>query len=55
MNTLIDILKSLGTGFVCGAIFALLRLPVPAPVVLPGIAGIVGLSLGYMVIMHFKK
>lgn len=35
------------TGIVAGAVFAMIGLPVPAPKVLPGIVGILGLWLGY--------
>lgn len=35
------------TGFAAGFIFALLRLPIPAPPAFPGIAGIIGIYLGY--------
>jgi XapX domain-containing protein len=43
-----EILLSLGTGIVVGVLFAALRLPVPAPATLAGVAGILGLFLGYM-------
>ncbi len=42
-----EILLSLGTGVVAGILFAAIRLPVPAPPTLAGVAGIVGLFLGY--------
>ncbi|MDZ5471771.1 DUF1427 family protein [Bacillus sp. 31A1R] len=35
------------TGFIVGFIFALLKLPIPAPPALPGIMGIVGIYLGF--------
>jgi XapX domain-containing protein len=35
------------TGFVVGFIFALLKLPIPAPPALPGVMGIVGVYLGF--------
>ena len=46
MRTLYDILSSLLTGAAVGALFQLLRLPVPAPPVLAGVAGIFGIWLG---------
>ncbi len=39
-------LASLGTGIVVGLIFSALKLPLPAPPVLAGILGIVGIFLG---------
>ncbi|WLR61697.1 XapX domain-containing protein [Guptibacillus hwajinpoensis] len=35
------------TGFLVGLIFALLKLPIPAPPAFAGIAGIVGIYLGF--------
>lgn len=40
------ILAALGTGILVGLIFAALKLPLPAPPVWAGIAGIVGIFLG---------
>ena len=42
-------LLSLLTGAICGFIFAKLKLPIPAPQVLSGIVGILGIFLGYKV------
>jgi XapX domain-containing protein len=41
------ILLSLITGAVVGFVFALLKLPIPAPPALPGIMGIIGIYLGF--------
>ncbi len=38
------------TGFASGAVFALFKLPVPAPPVFAGVAGIIGLWAGYSLI-----
>jgi len=48
-----EILLSIVTGFGCGVIFAAFKLPVPAPPVFAGVAGIIGLWLGYDVITKF--
>ena len=42
-----ELVLSLGTGMAVGVLFAAIRLPVPAPSTLAGLAGIVGLFLGY--------
>lgn len=42
-----EVILSLGTGTVVGFLFALLRLPIPAPPALAGITGIVGVYLGF--------
>lgn len=42
-----EMILSLTTGAVCGTIFALFKLPVPAPTVIPGLLGIFGIFLGY--------
>lgn len=41
-----EIILALLTGLVVGAIFKLLKLPLPAPPILPGVLGIVGIYLG---------
>ncbi|NDB82091.1 MAG: DUF1427 family protein [Alphaproteobacteria bacterium] len=48
-----EIIFSILTGFGCGVIFAAFKLPVPAPPVFAGVAGIIGLWLGYDVITRF--
>lgn len=49
------LLKSLATGFAVGAIFSLIKLPIPAPPELPGIVGIVGIFLGFVVVKMFTR
>jgi XapX domain-containing protein len=39
------------TGLVVGFLFALFRLPIPAPPAFAGIVGIVGIYLGYKIFM----
>lgn len=46
-----EILLSVVTGFVCGSVFAAFKLPVPAPPVFAGVAGIVGLWAGYAILI----
>lgn len=41
------VILALITGFVVGFIFALLKLPIPAPPALAGVMGIVGVYLGF--------
>ena len=48
-----EIIFSVLTGFGCGVVFAAFKLPVPAPPVFAGVAGIIGLWLGYVVITKF--
>jgi XapX domain-containing protein len=45
-----EMFLSLVTGAVCGAAFAFFKLPVPAPTVIPGLLGILGIFLGYQLI-----
>ena len=49
-----DILKSLLTGMTVGVLFALLKLPIPAPLVFSGIVGIFGIWLGFILINYFR-
>jgi XapX domain-containing protein len=44
------ILKSLAVGIVVGLIFKAFNLPIPAPITIAGIAGIIGLYIGYKII-----
>ncbi|QLH83991.1 XapX domain-containing protein [Halosimplex pelagicum] len=41
------------TGFLTGAVFRFLNVPIPAPPNAAGILGIVGIYLGYVVLDHF--
>ena len=41
-----DVLLALAAGAIVGIIFSMLKLPLPAPPVLSGIAGIIGIYLG---------
>lgn len=43
------VLLSIVTGFVVGFVFALFKLPIPAPPALAGVTGIVGIYLGFQV------
>ncbi|PLR79781.1 XapX domain-containing protein [Bacillus canaveralius] len=43
------VILALITGFIVGFIFALFKLPIPAPPALAGITGIVGIYLGFKV------
>ena len=47
-----DILLSVLTGFGCGIAFAAFKLPVPAPPVFAGVAGIIGLWSGYAILTN---
>ncbi|MDV2886514.1 XapX domain-containing protein [Alkalihalophilus pseudofirmus] len=42
-----EILLAILAGLIVGFVFALVKLPIPAPPALPGIMGIVGIYLGY--------
>jgi len=48
-----EIFLSIITGLFCGIVFAAFKLPVPAPPVFAGVAGIIGLWLGYDAISRF--
>lgn len=47
---ILDCAKSLLAGAACGAVFAVCKLPAPAPPVLAGLVGIFGVYLGYMLV-----
>ncbi|QPV62582.1 DUF1427 family protein [Halosimplex litoreum] len=41
------------TGFLTGAVFRFLNVPIPAPPNAAGVLGVVGIYLGYVVLDHF--
>lgn len=43
---MVEILAALATGALIGVIFSFLKLPLPAPPVLSGIVGVLGIYLG---------
>ena len=49
-----QVLASAATGMVCGAVFALLKLPIPAPPTLAGVLGVVGVFGGYLLVQLLK-
>ena len=49
------IVLSLITGFIVGAIFRLLKFPIPAPNALAGIMGIFGIFLGAVFVEQILK
>ncbi|MBM6616788.1 XapX domain-containing protein [Bacillus suaedaesalsae] len=46
-----EVFLALITGVIVGFLFALLRLPIPAPPALAGVTGIVGVYLGFKLFM----
>jgi XapX domain-containing protein len=50
-----EILLSTLTGFGCGVVFAAFKLPVPAPPVFAGVAGIIGLWFGYYILSGYMR
>jgi XapX domain-containing protein len=50
-----DLLLSLVTGTVFGAVFTLLKFPLPAPSTAAGVAGIVGVYLGMVIVSAVGK
>lgn len=48
-----DIIFSILTGFMCGVAFAAFKLPVPAPPMFSGVAGIIGLWAGYVILTKY--
>ena len=48
-----DVLWALGLGAVVGIVFGVARLLPPAPATLAGVAGIVGVWLGWVAASHF--
>lgn len=49
------LLKALIVGIITGIIFAVFKLPIPAPITIAGLLGIIGIYLGYIFINSFKQ
>lgn len=45
---MIEVIGALFAGLILGVVFTLMKLPIPAPPTLAGVAGIVGVFLGYI-------
>lgn len=43
------ILISLGVGIITGALWSVLGLPIPAPSTVAGVAGVVGVTAGFLI------
>lgn len=52
-NMIVQSLASAGTGILVGVVFAMLRLPIPAPPAIPAVFGIFGITLGYLLWQYF--
>ena len=50
-STAVTTALALATGFLAGAAFAALRVPIPTPPELPGVIGILGIYLGYRAVL----
>lgn len=50
-----EVMVSLATGFLVGAVFAFFRLPIPAPPTLAAVMGVVGIFLGFLVVNSWLR
>lgn len=48
------VLLAILTGFIVGLVFAIFKLPIPAPPAFAGIAGIIGIYLGFRAYEYFS-
>ncbi|MHA1329787.1 MAG: XapX domain-containing protein [Candidatus Hodarchaeales archaeon] len=49
-----ELVLAFGTGVMVGVVFALFKLPIPAPPTLSGILGIIGIFIGYLIIRTLR-
>jgi XapX domain-containing protein len=47
------VVAATATGLLVGALFASLRIPIPAPPNFAGVMGIVGIWFGYQLVRHY--
>lgn len=52
---MIEWIKAFGVGVAFGIVVTLLRLPLPAPPVMSGVLGIVGVYVGYRIVETFFR
>lgn len=50
-----DVMLALLAGLIVGVLFSAIKLPIPAPPVLPGVMGIVGVYTGSIVYQWFME
>ena len=54
-KTPVTVVLAFVTGFVLGGAFALLGLPIPAPSALAGVAGVLGITLSFMLVEWIRR
>ncbi|WP_018694031.1 XapX domain-containing protein [Algicola sagamiensis] len=52
---MVELILSLVTGIVIGIVFSFFKLPLPAPPVLAGVAGVVGIYLGGQIFIFLAR
>jgi XapX domain-containing protein len=50
-----EVLLAMAAGFIVGVLFSFLKLPIPAPPVLSGVMGIVGVYLGHCLLLDLAR
>jgi len=50
-----QIITALAVGIITGVFFSVLRQPIPAPSAFAGVSGIIGIWLGYVVVIWIKS
>ncbi|MBI4119800.1 MAG: DUF1427 family protein [Parcubacteria group bacterium] len=50
-----EVFKAFATGAIVGIIFSFFKLPIPAPPVLAGVVGIIGIFAGYVLVSYFYR
>ena len=50
-----QILLATVAGVTLGGVFALLKLPVPAPSTFTGVMGLFGITVGYLIVVNLTK
>lgn len=53
VETMKEYIMSFATGLAVGIVFALIKLPIPAPPVLSGVISIAAITIGYMIVNKF--
>lgn len=52
---MVEVAKALGLGVVVGVVFGMAGQPVPAPGTIAGVAGVIGLFVGWAIVAKVKR
>lgn len=52
---MVDVATAFLFGMLVGGAFAVVRQPIPAPPTVAGAAGVIGVTLGFIAVAHYRR